>query len=127
VNWRHFPEEKPRALSHYNLGVALSMQGRSDDAIASLAKALDIRSDLTRARFHLAREMMVAGRIRESIVEYQRVLDIMPDNDLAKEGLAIARAELSRVDEGDANRRRASETRPTPAARPRSSNGFNVR
>ena len=115
VNWRHFPEDKPRAITSYNLGVALALRGRSGEAIASFAKALEIRPDLVQARFDMANELRAAGRIDEAVAEYRRVLEVMPDNTFARDGLAIALSESGREEEAGEHRRRAEEIRSGPA------------
>ena len=122
VNWKHFPEDKPRATTYYNLGVSLSLMGRPQDAIESFARALEVSPGMARARFNRAKELCLVGRLDEAVAEYRRVLELMPDNASAHSGLAKALAALGRDDEATGHFRRASE-----AAGRRSGPGAGVR
>ena len=109
VNWKHFPEGKPGAITYYNLGVSLSMAGRSRDAVESFAKSLEIQPGLAQARFNRAKELCMIGRLDEAVAEYRRVLEVMPDRSSVHTALAMALAASGRDDEARVHFRRASE------------------
>jgi tetratricopeptide (TPR) repeat protein len=109
VNWKHFPEDKPRAITFYNLGVSLSLQGRSVDAIESFARALEVTPEMAQARFNRAKELCIVGRLDEGVAEFRRVLVLMPGNASAHSCLAKALAALGLDDEAAEHSRRALE------------------
>jgi Flp pilus assembly protein TadD len=78
------------APTHYNLGIALSMQQRLDEALAEFREAL--RLDPTHADAHNNAGAMlhVGGRFDEATVHYRRAVELRPDN-------AEARSNLGRI------------------------------
>lgn len=91
----------------YDAGVIAAMGGRTPDAIAGFARALELDPGHRQARENLAGMLAGSGRFEESLVEYRRALEAAPADAglrvlyaraLAGAGrLAEARAELVRL------------------------------
>ena len=64
----------------YLLGVAELRQGQVDDAIASLARALELHPDFHAARVELARALAALGQTAESLELLEQVLEVDPGN-----------------------------------------------
>ena len=118
VNWKLVPDEPPRGTTYYNLGVALSMEGRRDEANVFYEKALAVRPENHVARFALANSLCVLGRRDEAVAHYREVLKAMPENAYAHNNLSVALDECGRHDEAALHLRRALQLEPSLATRP---------
>src|SRR5206468_3292486 len=78
------------ASTHYNLGYALALQHRRDEAIASFREALRIDPAHAEAHNNLAAMLQLAGRVTEALEHYRRAVALRPDN-------VEARANLGRL------------------------------
>ncbi len=76
--------------AHNFLGSALSLLGRTQDAMAQFRLALSLRPDYPNARLNLGNALVKAGRVDEAIVEYRRILEKNPDDELTKDRLEKA-------------------------------------
>jgi len=66
-------------IAHYNLGVALSDQGKTDEAIQQYEQALQIKPDYTEAHNNLGLKLNEQGKFDEAIQHYEQLLQIKPD------------------------------------------------
>lgn len=95
--YRHYLTFNPQASSaHYNLGVLALAQGRYEEAIVNLQRAIKDAPDNTDAHLYLAQALEKVGKSQEAIRAYRRVLALDPHNKIA------------------ADRVKANETMPAP-------------
>jgi len=95
-----------------NLGHALALQGRLDEAIVEYQKALKIKPDGAAIHTHLGISLVQQGRLDEAIVHYQQALEIRPDDATAHGNVGAALAKQGRLAEAIAHLQRALELRP---------------
>ena len=62
----------------YNLGLALRLAGKLEDAIKGFERALDIQANHDRAAFQLAECLIVSGRLEEALIALNRVRLLRP-------------------------------------------------
>ena len=62
-----------------NLGLALSVQGKLDAAIAEYRRAIKLKPDFALAHFNLGVALSDQGKLDEAIAEYRRAIVIRPD------------------------------------------------
>ncbi len=67
-------------LIHNNLGVALTRQSKSQEAMAHFAEALRLDPNYVDAYKNLGAALARQGRIEEAFVHYEKVLRIKPDD-----------------------------------------------
>ena len=65
--------------AHYNLGLALKKQGRTEEAIEHYLQALRIKPDFEDAHNNLGTALDKQGRTEEAIEHYLQALQIKPD------------------------------------------------
>ena len=75
---------------HYNLGLALVLKGRVDEAIVQFHKALEIDPRNSNAHDNLGSALVQKGEGDEAIEEYQKALQDNPDNFEAHNNLGHA-------------------------------------
>jgi tetratricopeptide (TPR) repeat protein len=68
-------------LVHFNLGVALQVQGKVDEAIACYRKATLLDQKYAAAHGQLGRALIQQGRFREGQQAFRRCLDLLGAND----------------------------------------------
>ena len=90
--------------AHNNLGIALAMDGRTEEAIDQWQRALQLEPDSADTHNNLAYALSQAGRMREAISHYEWALRLKPDYVQAQDSLAKLLATLSPADGGDPNR-----------------------
>ncbi|MBA4396033.1 MAG: hypothetical protein C0394_01385 [Syntrophus sp. (in: bacteria)] len=86
-------------LAHHNLGVALFLEGRTDDAVRHYNAALKIKPDYADAHYNIGMVMAVQGRYEEAIHRYLEALRIKPDNADAYNNIGVALAAQGKYDE----------------------------
>jgi tetratricopeptide (TPR) repeat protein len=99
-------------LCHYNLGIALDREGRTDDAIKHYLEALRIKPDHVEAHNNLGVALARQGRPQEAIGHYSEALRIQPDHAGAHYNLGIVLAEQARLDEAIVHYSEAFRIRP---------------
>ncbi|HVF64214.1 MAG TPA: tetratricopeptide repeat protein [Casimicrobiaceae bacterium] len=97
------------AVAHYNLGVALQKQGRSNDAARAYQRALAFDADLVDAHFNLAVLFQEAGHVDAAVSAFRAVLDRDPRHVASYKSLGEALLAAARIDEWLANFRRFEE------------------
>ena len=84
-------------LTHYNLGLLLSVTGRVDDAVIEYEKALardEMNSD---ARSNLAAVLVRQGKLDRASAELVRVVERDPDNAMARANLGLVLLQQGRA------------------------------
>jgi tetratricopeptide (TPR) repeat protein len=93
--------DAPRsARSHRELGLALSEQNRSDEAVGEMETSLRLAPDEAMTLYDFGNVLMKAGRHPEAITSYERALERMPD--LASAYVNLGNAYSARGDEAAA-------------------------
>ncbi|MEW6713869.1 MAG: tetratricopeptide repeat protein [Nitrospirota bacterium] len=83
--WGNTVEGSPeKARPHYNLGVALTDQGRTDEAINEYKTAIRLNPDYVKAHYNLGSTYMSQGRNDQAIKEFKIVLALKPDYPLVR-------------------------------------------
>ena len=85
----HLSRDKNNPIVLANLGVVLSENGRVEEAVKMLRKAVEINEDLVPAYARLASIARQQGNINEAVSLNQKALDINPDYANAHYNLAI--------------------------------------
>ena len=66
-------------LAHFNLGVGLARQGKTEDAIGHLRETLRIKPDYADAHYTLGNSLAERGRLDEATQHYKEAVRIEPD------------------------------------------------
>lgn len=77
-------------LAHNNLGVALSLAERTEEAVCHYSAALLIKPDYADAHNNLGVTLAVQGKFDEAIDHYTQALRISHDHEKARANLAVA-------------------------------------
>lgn len=68
------------APTHYNLGLALSMQRAYGEAAAEFERALALDPDYAEAHNNLGAMLHVSGQLDQAAIHYRRASELRPDN-----------------------------------------------
>ncbi|MBI3491515.1 MAG: tetratricopeptide repeat protein [Acidobacteria bacterium] len=74
--------------THYNLGYALSVRGKQEDAAAEFREALRLDPDYAQAHNNLGAVLQLLGKADEALDHYRRAVALRPDNIEARANLA---------------------------------------
>ena len=85
--YRHYLTLNTQAANaHYNLGALALAQGRNEEAILSLQRAVkDAPDNDTDAHLYLAQALEKVGQTQEAMHAYRRVLSLDPHNKIAND------------------------------------------
>ncbi len=72
----------------------LSERGETEEALRHLAKAVELDSGYTEARYNLGRLLQAKGKVAQAIAEYRRVIQQRPNLADAHLSLGVALAEM---------------------------------
>jgi cytochrome c-type biogenesis protein CcmH/NrfG len=86
-------------LAHNNLGVALFIEGRTDEAMRHYNAALLIKPDYEDAHYNIGMVLAAQGNYEEAIHRYREALRIKPDNANAHNNIGVALAAQGKFDE----------------------------
>jgi tetratricopeptide (TPR) repeat protein len=100
------------APTHYNLGIALSMQRKLEEALAEFREAIRLDPDHAEAHNNAGAMLHITGRLGEASSLYRRALELRPDNVDAHSNLGRLYTSLSQ------DRAAAEEFRAALALRP---------
>ncbi len=103
---------RDNATARNNLGYALEMEGRPDEAALHYRQALRVDPQYSLAHSNLANVLVEKGRLDEAISHYQEAVRINPRFDFAYTRLGMALARQGRMDEAVAAYRRALRLAP---------------
>ena len=98
------------------LGVLAIDQGKADEAIDWLLRAIAVRADVAQAHYHMGNALRAAGRARDAVASYAEALARQPDHVDALNNQGNALRDLGRLDEAAACYRAALAIRPGHAA-----------
>ena len=76
-------------MAHYNLGIVLTELGKSQDAILSYHKAIEIKPDYTEAHSNLGTILRDLGNLQEAELSTRKAIEIKPDYVNAKINLDL--------------------------------------
>ena len=86
-------------LAHNNLGLALSKEGRIEEAVEHFSQALLITPQYVHAHINLANAYKDQGNLKKAEDHYRQALGFVPDDATAKNNLGIVIAMQGRTDE----------------------------
>jgi protein O-GlcNAc transferase len=104
--------EPDHADAHHLLGALAFQLGRSDIAIAFIAKAIALKNDDAAMHSNLGNALKSVGRFDEAIASYRRAISLKPDFADAHGNLGNALADRGRLEESVACYRQALALKP---------------
>lgn len=84
------------AQAHNNLGLALRLQGRGEEAIAPLREAIRLKPDYADAHYNLGASLAAVRRFEEAIESYRQALRLRPDDAEILNDIGNALSEVGR-------------------------------
>jgi len=121
---RYILSIEPRcAIAHNNLGLILSDQGKTAEAIAEYRQAIELNPEALGARgnfgqvlgslyTNLGKALFVQGRTAEAVAAYRKALEIDPEVPEAHNNLGVALASQGQIKEAVAHYRQALKINP---------------
>ncbi len=109
---RTTPLDSGDAEAHNDLGNALRLSGRLDEAVAAHRRAIDLRPDFAEAHNELGRALQELEKLDEAVAAYRRALGLKPGMAEAHNNLGVARQKLGWTEGAVAAYRRAVELEP---------------
>src|SRR5262245_1930706 len=100
------------AEAHCNLGLALTGQGKFDEAIAACRQAIAIKPDFANAHSSLGNALAAQGKPDEAVAAYRQAIGIKPEFAWAHSNLGNALAAQGKLDEAVAAYRQAIGIKP---------------
>jgi tetratricopeptide (TPR) repeat protein len=99
-------------MAHYNLGIALSDRGKTDEAIAHYRQAIELRPNYAEAHYNLGRLLAQKGQLDDAVTHYEKALEINPIDAEAHNNLGVTLFGGGRVDEAIVHYQQALTIRP---------------
>lgn len=100
------------AVTHFNLGTALTAAARFDEAIAQFDRALQLKPDYAIALNNLGSVLVAQGRLEEAAARYRRAVDMSPRHTEALNNLGNVLTRLDRPEEALGYLHRALDINP---------------
>jgi tetratricopeptide (TPR) repeat protein len=100
------------SIAHCNLGIALAVQGDSDDAIQHFDLALQINPDDAKVLNNLGKVLVAKGKLNEAIQYLDRAIQLNPDEAEAYNNLGVVLAGQGKFDEGIQQYKRSLQLKP---------------
>jgi tetratricopeptide (TPR) repeat protein len=98
--WRDTVEKRPlNARAHNNLGRALELQGRMDEAAEAYRQATDLEPQYGQAHYNLGLALFRLGQPAEALPHFDRTVEILPHHGLAYLNKGLVLRALGRSDE----------------------------
>ena len=114
--WTHAVACSPdNAVATDNLGKALDLKGRDEEAITLHRRAVQIRPDYQIAENNLGLDLLRTGKVGEAIMHFQKAIEIRPAYAPAHNNLANAFVSIGQLDEAIEHYLIAIEKRPDMA------------
>ena len=107
------------SVERNNQGVELLKQGKTDEAILPLLKAVESDPKNRDARLNLAFAYDRQGRIDEAIVQYEKAVELNPRNPTARNNLGVLYDKTGRNDEAIREFEKGIELDPKDATGPK--------
>jgi tetratricopeptide (TPR) repeat protein len=99
-------------MAHYNLGIALNDQGKTDEAIAHYQRAIKLRPSYAEAHYNLGRLLAQKGQLGDAVTHYEKALEINSADAEARNNLGVTLFGIGRVDDAIAYYQGALKIRP---------------
>ena len=99
-------------MAHYNLGIVLSGEGGTDEAIEHYQHAVVLRPDYAEAHYNLGRLLVEQGRLDDAIAHYEKAVAINPADPEAQNNLGVTLFGTGRVDGAIEHYQKALEIQP---------------
>jgi protein O-mannosyl-transferase len=96
-------------MAHYNLGIVLSDQGKTDQAIDHYRDAVGLRPDYAEAHYNLGRLLAEQAQFDDAIAHYAKAVELNPADAEAQNNLGVTFFAIGRVDDAIAHYQRALE------------------
>lgn len=96
--WGRHPESNSEVV-HYNLGNALSNEGKFRKAIGHYLKAVRIKPDYGAAHYNLGVSLAEVGRLNEAVSQYQEALRFNPGSAKTHNNLGNALIRQGKIEE----------------------------
>jgi len=103
-------------MAHYNLGIALSEEGKTDQAVDHYRQAVTLRPDYAEAHYNLGRLLVEQGRAGDAIAHYEKAVEINPADAEAQNNFGVTLFGVGRVDDAIKHYRKALQLQPDYAA-----------
>ncbi len=100
------------ASIHNMLGVALKSQGRTDEALRHLHRAVELNPNYAEPYYNLGNTMKAQGKLDQAIACYQQALQLRPDFAQAHYNLANALFSQGKLDEAISHYQQALQINP---------------
>lgn len=111
--YRYMIQREPRAPSlRSHLGNLLIDLGRTDEALAEHAVAVECAPNSPEAINDLGNALRAAGRLSEALTAYERALTLLPNYHVAHRNLGVALAETGKLADAERHFARAIELKP---------------
>ncbi len=101
--------------AHKNLGAALTVQGKLEEAIVHYSKALSIKPNYAEAYNKLGLALAAQGKLNEAVANYSKALSIKPDYAKAHNNLGLALAKQGKMEEASSHFSKALSIEPNYA------------
>jgi len=102
-------------MADYNLGIVLSEQGKTDQAIDHYQRAIALRPDHAKAHYNLGRLLADQGQFDDAIAHYKKAVAINPADAEAQNNLGVTLLRIGRADDAIVHYQKALEIRPNYA------------
>jgi tetratricopeptide (TPR) repeat protein len=99
-------------MAHYNLGIVLSEQGKTEQAIDHYQQAVTLRPDYAEANYNLGRLLVEQGRLDDAIPHYEKAVEINPGDPEAQNNVGATLFGIGRVDDAIVHYQKALEIQP---------------
>ena len=103
------------SIAHFNLGLALAMQGDLPEAITQYERALQLNPDYAEAHNNLGDALTTEGKLAQAAQHCERALQLNPDYAEAHNNLGIVLAMQGRLPEAIPHYERALQLSPDSA------------
>jgi serine/threonine protein kinase/Flp pilus assembly protein TadD len=107
---------RPQSPGAYvNLASAFSDQGRRDEAVTALRRAIELQSNYAMPYYNLGIILRQQGQLDEAVTAYRKAIEIKPDFANAQCNLGLALRDQGRVEEATAAYQEAMRLEPNNA------------
>jgi len=113
VEWEKALELDPGdAKANFNLGLALTRNGRLDEAIPHFQKAVEVNPYFAEGHNNLGIALAEKGKVDEAIPHFQKAVEIEPDYGDAQNNLGAALLQEGKIDDAIPHFQKAVEVKP---------------
>jgi Flp pilus assembly protein TadD len=112
-------EASDEAIERNNHGVELLKQGKIEEAIGALQKAVELNPKDAAVRQNLAYAYDRQGRVDDAIIQYQKAIELNPRDSVARNNLGVLYNKTGRYDEAIRELEKALEIDPKSATGPK--------